>query len=66
MPDVSPAQAQGSLDALYHGQGQGRRPVDARNVHGVREHGSGPRTPLADPSTLLRTGFFNRSIHILN
>ncbi|MEC4673236.1 MAG: hypothetical protein VST68_03510 [Nitrospirota bacterium] len=41
MPDVSPAQAQGSQDALYHGQGQGRRPVDARNVHGVRGTAAG-------------------------
>ncbi|MEC4673101.1 MAG: hypothetical protein VST68_02815 [Nitrospirota bacterium] len=33
---------------------QGRRPFDARSVHGVREHDKGPRTPLAD--------FFNRPV----
>ncbi|MEC4674212.1 MAG: hypothetical protein VST68_08480 [Nitrospirota bacterium] len=67
---ISPAQTQGRQDALFHGQG--RRAIGARSVPGVHERqrseerqvcepedGNGSRTPLADPSILLRTGFFN-------
>ncbi|MEC4675279.1 MAG: hypothetical protein VST68_13905 [Nitrospirota bacterium] len=53
----SPAHSRGRQDALFHGQG--RSHVDARSVLIVREHGNMARTPLADPSTLLRTCFFN-------
>jgi len=40
-------------------RGKGRSPFDARSVLIVREHGKRARTPLAAPSTSLRTCFFS-------
>ncbi|MEC4673696.1 MAG: hypothetical protein VST68_05870 [Nitrospirota bacterium] len=54
---ISPSQSQGRQDALFHGQG--RNHFDARSVLTVHEHCKTARTPLAAPSTRLRTCFFN-------
>ncbi len=40
-----------------------KTPVDARSIRDVREYDNGPRTPLADPSAILRACFFNRPSH---
>ncbi|MEC4674780.1 MAG: hypothetical protein VST68_11380, partial [Nitrospirota bacterium] len=69
---MSPAQTQVRQDALFHGQG--RSQSDVRSVLSVRERerreerqvcepegGKRARTPLAAPSTLLRTCFFQHS-----